>query len=134
MDLNQEKKRLLERDAEWAAAAAEGRDIERVLSFWTDDAIVLSPGRPAVVGKAALRRMVEESWVIPGFRITWTPTDCAFSPDGNLAYTLARNQVTMSAPDGTPVTTHGRGVAIWRREPDGELRCVVDISNTGPAL
>ena len=29
MDSAAERKRLLERDAQWAAAAAEGRDVER---------------------------------------------------------------------------------------------------------
>jgi hypothetical protein len=38
MDLERERKRLLERDAEWAALSSTGRDVERILSFWTDDA------------------------------------------------------------------------------------------------
>ena len=54
MDLAAERTRLLRRDAEWALAAAEGRDIEKVLSYWTDDAVVFPPGLPAVVGKIAL--------------------------------------------------------------------------------
>ncbi|MBI3459854.1 DUF4440 domain-containing protein [Candidatus Acetothermia bacterium] len=133
MDLASEKTRLLHRDAEWATAASEGRDIERVLSYWTDDAVVLPPGLPVVVGKAALRKYVLASMQIPGFRITWTSTDVTFSPDGNLAYMFSRNAVTMTAPDGTPTTTEGRAVTIWRREPDGEWRCAVDIWNAGPA-
>ena len=93
MDLASERTRLLQRDAEWAAAASEGRDIERILSYWTDDAVVLPPGLPAVVGKAALRQYVQGSMQIPGFRITWASQDVTFSPDGNLAYMLSRNTV-----------------------------------------
>ncbi len=44
MDLAAERSLLLQRDAEWAAAASEGLDLERVLSYWTDDAIVMPPG------------------------------------------------------------------------------------------
>jgi hypothetical protein len=33
MDLASEKTRLLQRDAEWSAAAADGRDVELILSF-----------------------------------------------------------------------------------------------------
>ena len=133
MDLVSERTRLLQRDAAWAVAASEGRDVERVLSYWTDDAVVLPPGLPAVVGKAALRQYVEGSMRIPGFRITWTSTVVTFSPDGNLAYMFSRNAVTMNGPDGTPTTTRGRAVTIWRREPDGEWRCAVDIWNAEPA-
>ena len=133
MDLASERTRLLQRDAEWAAAASEGRDIERILSYWTDDAVVLPPGLPAVVGKAALRQYVQGSMQIPGFRITWASQDVTFSPDGNLAYMFSRNAVTMNAQDGAPTTTEGRAVTIWRREPDGEWRCAVDIWNAEPA-
>lgn len=110
MDVALEKTRLLQRDAEWAAAASEGRDLERILSFWTDDAVVLAPGLPTVVGKDALRQYVQGSMEIPGFGITWTSSDVTFSPDGNLAYLFSRNAVTMNAPNGTPNTTEGRAV------------------------
>ena len=130
MDLASEKTRLLQRDADWAAAAAEGRDFERVVSYWTDDAVVLGPGLPAVVGKDALREYVQGSMQIPGFRISWTTSDVTLSPDGKLAYMFSRNAVTMNAPDGTVVTTEGRAVTIWRRESDGEWRCAVDIWNS----
>lgn len=134
MDMAAERTRLLQRDAEWASAASAGRDIEHILSYWTDDAIVLSPGLPAVIGKTALRGYVQASMDIPGFNISWASTDVKFSPDGNLAYMFSNNAVTMNGSDGMPVTTEGRAITIWRREPDGEWRCVVDIWNAGPQM
>ncbi len=133
MNIASERTRLLKRDGEWAHAASEGRDIEHILSYWTDDAVVLPPGLPAVIGRAALREYVRSSLQIPGFMITWESTDATFSPDGNLAYVFSRNAVTMNAPDGTPSTTRGRAVTIWRRGVDGEWRCAVDIWNPEPA-
>jgi ketosteroid isomerase-like protein len=133
MDLASERTRLLERDAQWATAASEGRDVERVLSYWTDDAIVLPPGLPPVIGKAALRQYVQTSLQIPGFRISWISTDVNFSPDANLAYMFGQNSVSMAGPDGTSIITKGRAVTIWRRESDGEWRCAVDIWNAEPA-
>jgi len=38
-----EAERLLKRDAEWAELASAGQDIDRILSYWTDDAVVLAP-------------------------------------------------------------------------------------------
>ena len=127
-----EKERLLQRDAEWAKLASEGREIERMLSYWTDDAVVIGPGLPLVAGKAALRQYVESSMQIPGFRISWTSTDVTISPDGQLAYMFSQNAVTMNSADGVPTTTKGRAVTIWRREADGEWRCAVDIWNAEP--
>jgi ketosteroid isomerase-like protein len=104
MDLDAEKGRLLQRDAEWARVASEGRDIDRILSYWTDDAVVLPPGLPTLIGKTALRRYVESSLQMPGFQITWSSADVVISPDGNLAYMFSKNAVTVNGQDGTPVT------------------------------
>ncbi len=133
MDSAAESKRLLERDAQWAAAAAEGRDIERILEFWTDDALVYPPGLPVVAGKTALRAYVQASLAIPGFHITWSSSHIRLSEDGQLAYLLGQNAVTAPGPSGQLTTSRGRAVTVWRREADGEWRCAVDIWNAEPA-
>ena len=134
MDFATERERILRRDAEWSEVTSQGRDVERIVSYWTDDAIVLAPNLPAIIGKAALRKYVADSLKIPGFKISWTANDVTMSPDGQLAYMFARNTVTMNEPNGTPVTHEGRAVTIWRRESDGEWRCAVDIWNAEPPL
>jgi len=100
-DPSVERKRLLERDAEWAALASEGRDIDRILSYWTNDAVVFPPGSPLLIGKPAIREYVENSLRIPGFKISWTSSEVNFSPDRELAYVFSENTVTMNGPDGT---------------------------------
>jgi ketosteroid isomerase-like protein len=132
MDLAVERNRLLKRDADWARAASDGSDLERILSYWTDDAIVLPPGFQVVVGKQALRKYVQDSMQIPGFTINWISTDVTFSPDGNLAYLFSQNAVSMNTPAGTVNTTMGRAVTIWRRESDGEWRCAVEYGMRNP--
>jgi uncharacterized protein (TIGR02246 family) len=127
-----EKAALLERDREWSAAASEGRDVERILSFWTDDAKVFPPGAPVVDGKQAIREFVTGSLSIPGFRIWWEPEEAVVSPSGDMGYTIGRNHLTMPDADGNLETESGRGVAVWRREPDGTWRCMIDIWNSGP--
>ncbi len=99
LDIDAERARLLQRDAEWALAASEGRDLTRILSFWTDDAVVLPPGLPPILGKAALCQYVESSLQVPGFRITWSSHEAVLSPDGQFAYLLGNNAVTMNGPD-----------------------------------
>jgi ketosteroid isomerase-like protein len=133
MDLERERQRLLQRDAEWAALSSESRDVERILSFWTDDARVYPPGLPMLLGKTALRSYVEGALAIAGFQISWASSEAILSPDGRMGYVLGTNAVTMPGPDGRLVTTSGRGVTIWRREPDGNWRCAVDIWNDEPA-
>ena len=132
MNLERERQRVLEQDAEWAAVSSKGQDVDRIVAFWTDDARVFAPGLPAFSGKAALRSYVEGALAISGFHITWSTSEANLSPDGQLAYLLSTNAVTMPGPGGQPVTTNGRAVTVWRREPDGNWRCAVDIWNDEP--
>ena len=126
------KVRLLERDRDWSAVASEGKDVERILSFWTNDAKVFPPGAPVVVGKQAIREFVTGSLSIPGFRISWEPEEAFVAPSGDMGYTIGRNHLTMPDSAGNLHTESGRGVTVWRREPDGAWRCVIDIWNSGP--
>jgi ketosteroid isomerase-like protein len=132
MEVEHERRRLLARDTEWAALSSEGRDVDRILSFWTDDARVYHPGLPVMIGKAALRSYVEGALAIPGFHITWTSSEAGLSPDGRMAYVLSTNAVTLPGPNGRPVTTRGRAVTVWRQE-GGEWRCAIDMWNDEPA-
>src|SRR5215470_8724089 len=67
--LEAERAEILRLDEAWSAAAA-GLDVDHIVSFWSDDATVLPPGAPALVGKAAIREFVAASLGTPGFSIT----------------------------------------------------------------
>ncbi len=132
MDVEVERERLLARDAQWAKLASEGGDIDEIVSYWTDNAVVIPAGMPRLAGREALRAYVEGTRTIPGFRINWSSTEAQISPDGTMAYLLSTNEVAMNGPDGQPVTTRGRAVTVWQRDDQGEWRCAVDIWNDMP--
>ena len=132
MDVEGERERLLARDAQWAKLASEGGDVDEILSYWTDDAVVIPAGMPSLIGSDALRAYVEGTRTIPGFRISWSSTDAQVSPDGTMAYLLSTNEVAVNGPDGQPVTTRGRAVTVWQRDDQGQWRCAVDIWNDLP--
>src|SRR2546423_8024462 len=66
-DSKTEGEKLLARDAEWADLATAGKDIEKIVSYWSDDAVLIFPGQPVLEGKAAIRAYVEASLKTPGF-------------------------------------------------------------------
>jgi ketosteroid isomerase-like protein len=128
-DAAAESAKLMQRDAEWADLATAGKDIEKVLSYWSDDAVVMEPGQAPVVGKAALRAYVTASYATPGFKIHWVSEKPTFSPDGKMAYMQGHDEMTVPGPKGAAMTLHLQGYSIWRKEADGQWRCVVDIAN-----
>ena len=131
-DAAAESSKLMQRDADWSSLSFEGKDIERIVSYWSDDAHVLQPGLPPIEGKTAIRAFVTASLKIPGFKIRWVSEKPAFSPDGKMAYMLSSVETTAPGANGTLESTHGRSVTVWRRDGDSVWRCVVDISNDSP--
>src|SRR5438477_9514854 len=131
-DSKTEGEKLLARDAEWADLATAGKDIEKVVSYWADDAVLIFPGQPVLEGKAAIRAYVTASFNTPGFKIHWVSQRPEFSPDGKLAYMRGTDELTVPGSNGGTMTIHLRGISVWRLDPDKQWRCVVDISNEGP--
>jgi ketosteroid isomerase-like protein len=132
-DTEAESKALLARDAEWAQLASEGKDVEKILSYWSDDAVVIPQSEPIAEGKEAMRAFVTSSMQIPGFKIHWVSDKVTFSPDGKLAYMRATNETTVPGPTGELMTIHARAVTVWRKDADGQWRCVRDMWNDPPA-
>jgi uncharacterized protein (TIGR02246 family) len=115
-------------DAQWLAAA-QAHDLERTLSFWSDDVILMQPGAPAVVGREALRRYVSSAFAIPDFSISWVTEHVWVAKSGELAYATGTDEIRMSSPEGKPVVEYNKAVAIWRKQADGSWKCAVDIWN-----
>lgn len=123
---------LMQRDREWAAVATQGGDVERIVAFWTEDAMIVPPSAPVVHGKEAIRDYVQKSLAIPGFKIQWHPASAAISADGTLGYTTGENAVTVLSPEGKLITITGRYTTVWRRDRGADWKCVIDIWNSGP--
>ena len=128
IDRNKEGERLMEISKEWSRSA-ETDDIERTLSYWADDAVMMVSGSPALKGKAAIRAMVERTKKIPGFKISWEPLSVAVSSSGDMAYMIEENRITTHDSLGNQVTKYGTGVTIWTKQKDGIWRNIVDIVN-----
>jgi len=130
-DLEAERAAILGTDQPWQDAIA-AKDVERTLSFWADDAVVLAPGRPSLVGKDALRGFVTEAFKIPGFGLRWETGTVTVAPHGEMAYAVARTTTTLNGPDGKPIALRGKGATVWRKGADGRWKCVVDVWNDEP--
>jgi ketosteroid isomerase-like protein len=51
---------------------------------------------------------------------------------GDLAYMIERNVTSFRDSLGNLITTHGKVVTVWRKDPDGSWRNVVDMWNEAP--
>ena len=130
-DVEAEEQRLMETSREWSQVA-QSRDVERILAYWADDAVILSPGEPERRGKAAIRAYLQDSFEVPGFRVSWEPLEATVAASGDVGYLIERTEVTVTGPEGEPVTAQFRALTVWRKNADGAWRNIVDISNAPP--
>ena len=119
------------------AAAATAHDLEGSVGSLSADAIMFPPDQPPIVGRAAIRAYMRESFATPGFSVSWTTDTVVASASGDMAYSFARSRYTFPSRTGKPGsidTAYAKGVSVWRREADGRWRTVADIWNGAPTL
>lgn len=128
LDLEAEGAALMERSRAWSNVIASG-DLEAILEPWAEDAVLLPPDSPPLEGKAAIRNYIEAALQLPGFQIGWEPVSVSVARAGDMGHLLERTTTTIHDSLGNPLTTYGRAVTVWRKDPDGVWRNVVDIWN-----
>jgi ketosteroid isomerase-like protein len=132
-DLEAERQAILAADEAWVAAAGR-KDFEQTMSYWTDDATMMPPDIAPLKGKDAIGEYIAAGFALPGFAASWKSQEIVIAADGKTAYQFATNEFTASDSAGTLHTVAGKGVVIWRKEPDGAWRAAVDIWNgVGPS-
>ena len=133
VDPKAEAEKLMQLSREWAQSAS-SHDVDKTLSFWAEDAVVMMPGQPKFKGHEAIRQMVKGSMQIPGFEVNWEPKEVFISQCGDLGYVLTHNYFKMPDPEGNIITTFNKGVEIWEKQDNGSWKCVIDIFNEDPTL
>lgn len=123
-----EEDRLMQASRDWSKAAERG-DLEAVMGYFADDAVLISEGRAPVRGRQAIRDYITEAYGIPGYRISWEPIEARVS--GDLGYLLERTQVSMDRPDGAPSNQTLQAVTIWERQQGGVWKNIVDVTVSG---
>ena len=131
--LEAERTAIMRTDSAWVAAAA-SRNVDSTLSFWTDDARLISPGEPPIVGRDAIRKMLVDAYALPNFTVAWNTTDVIVAAGGDMAYSLGTNQFTMPNAAGGTDTLRGQAVVVWRKGDDGRWRSAVDSWTPAPPV
>ncbi len=132
VDTQKESEELMAISREWSKAAAT-KDVDKIVSYWADDAVLMTPGEPVYTGKEALREMVNNGFSNPGFTISWEPVSANVSASGDMAYILEKTKVTWADSLGNQHLENSNTVTIWRKGADGVWKAVVDISADLPA-
>jgi uncharacterized protein (TIGR02246 family) len=125
------EKALRDLDAEWSAAAA-SRDLDKTMSYYSNDAIVLAPNAVVATTKEAIR----EGWKNDFAATTsgsWKASRVEVSRSGDMAYVSGTYEMTLKSESGKPGSDHGKYLEVWEKQADGKWKCGADMWNSDVA-
>ena len=120
---------LRDLDTQWSAATG-AKDLDKTVSFYSDDAIVMPPNASAARTKEAIRKLWQGLIASPGFVISWKATKIEVAKSGDLACLSGTYEFAMNDASGKPVNDHGKYVEVWEKQADGKWKCGTDIWNS----
>lgn len=124
-DLEAEKAKLLQADKEWSEAARTN-DMERLWSFWTDDAKILLSTDKTISGLEQIKQFTTKARTDPNFEISWEVQGADISKSGKMGYTYGIGKVTRTGDNGEPFSMENPYLIVWEKQAGGRWKCVIE--------
>src|SRR5207245_3196779 len=110
-------------DAAWSKAAG-AKDLDKTVSFYADDAMVLPPNDTAKTSKDSIRALWKDL-IGSVTSVSWTATRVEMAKSGDMACLRGTYELTMN--DGTK--DRGKYCEVWEKK-GGTWKCGTDIWNS----
>ncbi len=119
---------LRDLDAQWSAAAA-AKDVDKTVSYYSKDAIVLPPNKPVATTREAIRASWKEDIdsMISG---SWKATRVEVAKSGDMAYVSGTFEWTSKDATGKTINDHGKYLEVFKKQSDGSWKCTADCWNS----
>ena len=111
-------------DIAWSKAAA-AKEVDKIVSYYTNDASSFVDHGPIATGKDAIRGQWDELFMM-GFSINWQPTKVEVAKSGDLGY--SQGTYEENATEGKN-PSRGKYVVIWKKQGDGTWKAISEIAN-----
>lgn len=104
------------------AAALSSGDVETALDYYTEDCLIMPPGRAMTVGRSEVRKLIE-GLAGKELSIQYEQIQVETVADGTIM-SLGLGVGTLESQ-----SIHTKHILLLRQDPDGEWRIAVDIYN-----
>ncbi len=111
-------------DADFAKAAA-AKDLDKCMSLYEDDAVLFTPGSPAVIGKDNIRDVIQR---MLGMQLTINVASVDVARSGDLAMDRGTVQAAVTDNKGKTTTQTSEYVLVWKKQADGAWKVAADTS------
>ena len=116
--------------AEWNKAA-QARDLDKAASYYADNAVFLVDKGALVKGKNSIRLVWKDILAPTAPALAFQTTFVEVARSGDIAYEYGTAEFTTTSKKGKPAVEKAKYVTVWKKQPDGSWKAVVDMDNTG---
>jgi uncharacterized protein (TIGR02246 family) len=119
------------KDGEIAWSADFGsRDPDKIASHYADDATLMNPDAPVIMGKDAIRTSLKDMMSDKNLALSFTTTIAQVAKSGDVAYTQGTYSMTMTNPKTKKVVAEkGKYLTVYKKQSDGTWKAIEDINN-----
>ncbi len=114
---------LRDLNAQWSKAAG-AKDLDKTVSFYSDDAVVLPPNQAVLTTKDGIRGPWKDL-IASVTSVSWKTERVEMAKSGDMACLTGTYELTMN--DGTK--DHGKYCEVWEKK-GGTWKCGTDIWNS----
>jgi len=130
VDLVAEQAKLHDIESAWAKEAA-AKDLDKSVSHYADDAVLIMGGAPPSKGKEAIRAAWKSLLDDPNFKIDFSSDRVEISAGGDLATTKGSYTLTLTNPKTKkPVNDKGSYLTVYKKQADGGWKAVEDMTSS----
>jgi len=110
----------------WAA-----KDADKIMAFYADDAVLMTPGSEVVHGKDGVRTSLKGMLGDSALSLTFQASKVDVAKSGDLGYTQGSYKLTITDPAShKPINDHGSYVTTFRKQSDGSWKAEADIATS----
>ena len=115
---------LVKLEGDFSDAVAKGGG-KTFASWFADDGITLSNGKPPVRGRDAIAAVA--NWDPKDYQLTWYAEGAQMGPNSLSGFTWGHYTATSRDKNGQPVALSGRYITVWKKV-KGEWKVALDAS------
>jgi ketosteroid isomerase-like protein len=130
-NLKDEEQKIIKCWQDWPMKAKTGKP-ELEAYYFADSAIFMGQEVPLIKGKPELIKFFSVSPKFPALKVNWgeKPNIIGFSRDGDMAYSLDRQELSITDSAGTVQTKVNQAIHVWKKDRKGNWK--VDFLMTYP--
>lgn len=129
-ELEKERLVLAKTDMMFSQTASKLGVKEAFFRYLAEDATMLPQGDQPIRGRDLIKDYLAKDEASAA--LSWQPVGAEVAYSGELGYTWGAYEARALGKDGRTASSFGKYVSVWRRQPDGAWKVILDIGNPSP--